>query len=147
MGTVCINSLRQERLDVGLQTLCILYEKLLWLLSRESPCFSGPYAFVFPHSFSLELFMYKDPLSNLAMWLWTVAKDENIFSLGPVLPFHCISVVCWEIINLDFGKLWGFWWAMSVFAKVFQKGGKVCSKYMAERITNFDRWKSRRQIT
>ena len=49
--------------------------------------------------------MYKDPLSNLAVWLWTVAKDENIFSLGPVLPFHCISVVCWEIIDLDFGKL------------------------------------------
>ena len=57
-------------------------------------------------SFSLlEFFMFKDSLSNLAVWLWTVEKDETIFCLSPVPPFHCISVACWGVINLDFDKL------------------------------------------
>lgn len=120
MVAACINSLQQEKLDVGLQVLCTSYGKSLWLLSRNPPVFLGSLP-LYPLSLSLWNLLCARTLCLTGLCSCRQWQKMRMYSLWVqlFLSFCCIPVLCWEVINLDFGKLQGLWWAVSMFAEAF----------------------------
>lgn len=110
----------RKNLDVGLQVLCTSYGKSLWLLSRNPPVFLGSLP-LYPLSLSLWNLLCARTLCLTGLCSCRQWQKMRMYSLWVqfFLSFCCIPVLCWEVINLDFGKLQGLWWAVSMFAEAF----------------------------
>lgn len=93
----------------------------------------------------------QDSSFNLAVWFWTVAKDETVFLCESTssFPLYFCKLLAgrWYVLILESseGVVSSEYVCRVLQRSVSRFGSKRCSKSMAGRLADFNRWKSRRR--